>query len=256
MARKRRKNNQRELKKYLKLYVDGDTEILYFSKLAQNYRIKLSIEPDILHNLPSNEYRLNLILRRLKREQTNKNEIHVVSELDHYFNSNNEEYINKIKNFLENLKKLKIANVYLIYPCLELWFLFHFNKVNRPFSNCNEVINYIKNNLCRLLEEFILNLKNVNWLNQNYKNLFNANLVEANNIENLQNKLKNFKSKYCKTGNFIYEKNNNSFLKDLIELKLENFAINNAKSLDKFSFENKNNSLEIYKLVEFITKNN
>ena len=116
------------------------------------------------------------------------------------------------------------------------------------------MINYIKNNLCSILNNFIKNLENDNWVKINYHHIFYGD-IDNKKIDILRLNLADFKNKFCQNNKFNYEKNNDEFLSMLIDLGLEKFAINNGKRLKDFSFKEKNTSLEIYKLIEYILNN-
>jgi len=238
----------RRLESYIKIYVEGETEELYFSKLRHKRRINIKIAPEFTSNLSKNNFKL--ILKQIKKDikDLSSENVHVIIEMDHYLNSNNSDYINDIKNFIRNIKDLGVG-VYLIYPCIEYWFLNHFDYVNKQFQNCDEVIEYMENNLCSILEKFIANLGNQNWIKNNYHHIFDGDRDDGK-IDDLKSKLIELKDKFCKDGKFDYKKNDDEFLDMLLDLHLEKFAIYNAKKLGNFSFDDKNPALEIYKLFE------
>jgi hypothetical protein len=251
MAKKRGKKQsreKRELKIFIKLFVEGETEKKYLLKIRHKRRISIKIAPEFTNNLTKND--IELIFNQIKndiKDPSIKN-IHVIIEMDHYLNSNNSDYINYIKNFIKNVKNLGLG-VYLIYPCIEYWFLNHFDYVNKQFQNCDEVIEYMENNLCSILEKFIANLGNQNWIKNNYHHIFDGDRDDGK-IDDLKSKLIELKDKFCKSGKFDYKKNDDEFLDMLLDLHLEKFAIYNAKKLGNFSFDDKNPALEIYKLFE------
>lgn len=123
------------------LVVDGKTEIWYLQMLKRNERnIRVSIKPEI-PNKKSLEEQFNLVCDLSKKEFA---KVFWLIDLDTVIKEANETPKGKkspLKSFNEYRKDL-IANypnivVIVNNPCLEFWFLLHFEKTSKHFDICS-----------------------------------------------------------------------------------------------------------------------
>lgn len=124
----------------LAIVVDGDTEIWYFEMLKRNERnLRVTIKPEI-PNKKSIEEQVNLVKKLAKSEYT---KVFWIVDLDTVIKESKENKAGtespmqafvKYRTFL----KKEYENVITIVnnPCLEFWFLLHFEKTSKLFENC------------------------------------------------------------------------------------------------------------------------
>lgn len=133
------------------ILVDGETETWYFNMLKRNER---SIPVDLKPELPQ---------KKCIKEQYEKvlalskdyDKVYWVVDLDVVLKNSREVAAGKISDLqllkgykakLESDKKKKIE-VVINNPCLEYWFLLHFEYTNRVFNNCGEAERLLKRHM-------------------------------------------------------------------------------------------------------------
>lgn len=124
----------------LAIVVDGDTEIWYLEMLKRNERnLRVTIKPEI-PNRKSIEEQFNLVTDLSKNEYT---KVFWIVDLDTVIKESKESKVgteSPIQAFVKYhaLLKKEYTNVITIVnnPCLEFWFLLHFEKTSKPFENC------------------------------------------------------------------------------------------------------------------------
>ncbi|MEZ4772705.1 MAG: RloB family protein [Bacteroidia bacterium] len=133
--------------------VDGETEVWYLQMLKRNERdIRVSIKPEI-PSKKSVEEQYNLVCDLSGKEFT---KVFWIIDLDTFIKEANETPKGKkspLKTFEEYRKNLagNFKNVVVIVnnPCLEFWFLLHFEKTSKYFDNCSgaetQLEKYLKN---------------------------------------------------------------------------------------------------------------
>lgn len=133
--------------------VDGETEIWYLQMLKRNERqIRINIKPEI-PSKKSIEEQFNLVIDLSNREYL---KVFWIVDLDSIIKESREtpkEKKTSIQAFIEFRKIIKhtYKNVIVIVnnPCLEFWFLLHFQKTAKLFDTCikaeNELKKYLKN---------------------------------------------------------------------------------------------------------------
>ncbi len=121
--------------------VDGETEVWYLQMLKRNERnIRVSIKPEI-PSRKSIEELYNLV-RDLSIKEFTK--VFWIIDLDTVIKESNEAHRGKTSP-LNSFIKYRIdlidnyLNVVVIVnnPCLEFWFLLHFESTSRYFNNCS-----------------------------------------------------------------------------------------------------------------------
>jgi hypothetical protein len=202
--RKNRKSIRRKPKKIIKILCEGDkTEPIYFN--------------GIFNNNPSNKK--NYILSAYKpkdnspkgivkaaKEEKIKAIRDKISEKDFFiwavFDRNGHEGISEAFDMADaNEIKIIFSSI-----CFEFWILLHYTRTSRPFTNCNELISYIKKHYDaefekrndhyeHLKQKIHYAICNGEWLNQQLQNDLNAGskVYELNPYTNA-NELVNFLS--------------------------------------------------------------
>ena len=131
--------------------VDGETEVWYLQMLKRNEReIRVSIKPEI-PNKKSVEEQYNLVCELSNKEFT---KVFWVIDLDTVIKEENEAPKGKkspLKSFEEYRTDLitNYPNVIVIVnnPCLEFWFLLHFEKTSKYFNTCSSAEAELKKHL-------------------------------------------------------------------------------------------------------------
>lgn len=131
--------------------VDGETEVWYLQMLKRNEReIRVSIKPEI-PNKKSVEEQYNLVCDLSGKEFT---KVFWVIDLDTVIKEDNEARKGKkspLKAFEEYRTDLiaNYPNVVVIVnnPCLEFWFLLHFEKTSKYFNTCSSAETELKKHL-------------------------------------------------------------------------------------------------------------
>lgn len=122
------------------IVVDGETEVWYLQMLKRNERdIRVSIKPEI-PNKKSVEEQYSLVCDLLDKEFT---KVYWIIDIDTLVKEDSEATNTKkspLKTFIEykTLLTENHPNVIVIVnnPCLEFWFLLHFEKTTRHFNSC------------------------------------------------------------------------------------------------------------------------
>lgn len=131
--------------------VDGKTEIWYLQMLKRNERdIRVSIKPEI-PNKKSVEEQYKLVCDLSDKEFT---KVFWVIDLDTVIKEENEAPKGKkspllvFDEYRTELSK-NYPNVVVIVnnPCLEFWFLLHFEKTSKYFKLCSNAENQLKRHL-------------------------------------------------------------------------------------------------------------
>ena len=139
MAKKRTKF-ARPIKDSYAIVVDGYTEAWYFQMMKRNEPdLQVNIEPKIPQKKKlSDQYEK---ICELAEDYT---KVFWVIDLDVVIAEK------KIKKLISYLKKLKNhKNIITIFnnPCLEFWFLLHFQQITKYFPKCSNVEKKLKNHL-------------------------------------------------------------------------------------------------------------
>lgn len=135
-----RTKEKRQTRQAFAVVVDGKTEKWYLEMLKYN-------EPDILFNItdriPKNkdideQYKL---VRNLSKKEEEYDKVFWIVDLDVLLKeerekNNSTSSLQKFLNYYKNLSKQKKIVVIVNNPCLEYWFLLHFQKTNKVFTAC------------------------------------------------------------------------------------------------------------------------
>ncbi len=139
----RRKHKYLSLKKETyAIIVDGETEIWYFQMLKRNETsLQVNIEPKIPQKKAfSDQYEK---VCELSEDYT---KVFWIIDLDVVIA---ESKIAELKEFLKEFEKEKLKNIITIFnnPCLEFWFVLHFEQTARYFPKCKEAEKQLKKHL-------------------------------------------------------------------------------------------------------------
>ena len=144
MARKKRNISSKPT--YV-IVVDGETEVWYFQMLKRNEpNLKINIKPEIASKkrkkLSDQYYRV----LELKETYT---KVFWIIDLDVVIKESKEggNNIQELKNYLNDLKEFKDVIIILNNPCLEFWFLLHFEKTTKYFIQCSRTEKQLKKHL-------------------------------------------------------------------------------------------------------------
>lgn len=133
------------------VFCEGKTEATYIDFLRRNFRVPVEIITRISDSNISDAY-----IERCKRERftTSADKTFLMFDLD-------------VAGMLQHLKKIRGATLILSNPCVEYWFLLHYNDVTKELSSseCITLLkkheeDYIKGALTISLKNVLLN--NVN----------------------------------------------------------------------------------------------
>jgi len=139
------------------LVVDGETEVWYLQMLKRNERnLRVSIKPEI-PNKKSVEEQYNLVCDLSGKEFK---KVFWVIDLDTVIKEDNEAPKGKkspLKTFEEYRTDLitNYPNVVVIVnnPCIEFWFLLHFEKTSKYFDTCSSAETQLKKTLEELRKD-------------------------------------------------------------------------------------------------------
>ncbi|MDD4590195.1 MAG: RloB family protein [Parabacteroides sp.] len=128
--------------------VDGETEIWYLQMLKQNERgIRLNVKPKIPQK-KALEDQFDLVCVLAKGEYDS---VYWIVDLDAIIKESNEA-ISGTKTRLScfNEMRVKLCNEYqnvrviVNNPCLEFWFLLHFERTSKYYRSCSYVVRSLK----------------------------------------------------------------------------------------------------------------
>ena len=149
MARRKRKISEPRRPSFA-IVVDGETEVWYFQMLKRNeLSLQVNIEPKIPHKKKLSEQYEKVC--ELAEDYT---KVIWVIDLDSPIKESretkkgNKTPIQKLKEYLQIIEE-KYDNVITILnnPCLEYWFLLHFEQTTRYFRNCSDAEKQLKKHL-------------------------------------------------------------------------------------------------------------
>ncbi|MCD6366873.1 MAG: RloB domain-containing protein [Bacteroidales bacterium] len=133
------------------IIVDGETEVWYFQMLKRNEpSLQVNIEPKIPQKKKlSEQYRKVLELAEDFTKVFWIIDLDVVIAESKAAKKGGINQIQELKNYLNELENEKYKNVITIFnnPCLEFWFLLHFEQTTKYFSKCSNAEKQLKKQL-------------------------------------------------------------------------------------------------------------
>ncbi len=119
------------------IIVDGETEIWYFQMLKRNEpSLLVNIEPKIPQKKKLSEQYQKVL--EFAEDYTN---VFWIIDLDVIIAENK---IKELKKYLNNIEKYQNIVTILNNPCLEFWFILHFQTTTRYFSKCKDAEKQLK----------------------------------------------------------------------------------------------------------------
>ncbi len=147
-------------------FCEGETEKVYLTCLKKDrYKnVHIELKPQI-SNADFEKTFKDIRHHLAERAKTNYKYIFYVLDMDVIYSNNR---INKYKNQKKSVESLEQAKERLAIiesrPCIEFWFLLHFQNTDKCFVNCDEIIV----ELCKHIPEYC---KNQNYIASLYKEL-------------------------------------------------------------------------------------
>ncbi len=138
MARRDKSLRRIPQKGYL-IIGDGETESWYFSKLKEHEKltVRLTLSPP----LPIKRS-LSDISTEISEQLKHYDKVFWIVDLDVIIADQQiDRFIQVYNNLRQSSDQLYI---YINNPCLEFWFLLHFEQTSRPFNRCDEVQRSLK----------------------------------------------------------------------------------------------------------------
>lgn len=148
---RRRRHIGRKAETTYAFVVDGKSEVWYLNMLKRNEpNLRFKIKPEIPDKKNISQ-QFELVKELVEKEYP---KIYWIVDFDQLLKEARETPIgreNPIQKFIEYQKIIneKYKNVVVITnnPCLEFWFLLHFQRTSRVFSTCAKVENQLKSHL-------------------------------------------------------------------------------------------------------------
>lgn len=119
MARKAKLPRGKKMNPTFFVFCEGKTEAAYVDLLRRSFRVPVEIIVRVSDSNISQPY-----IDRCKRDRftTRDDKTFLMFDLD-------------VPGMLEHLRKIKDATLLLSNPCIEYWFLLHYNDVSREISS-------------------------------------------------------------------------------------------------------------------------
>lgn len=130
MPRSKRKRGNRKINPTFFVFCEGKTEESYVAYLRKTFRIPIQIRTK------TSGRRINqkLVKSCLKHEtQTPKDKIFLLYDLD-------------VEGVLDRIQAIENAELLISNPCIELWFLLHFQNQTAPLNSGN-CLKHLKNHI-------------------------------------------------------------------------------------------------------------
>jgi hypothetical protein len=156
---------------------DGQTEKIYFDKLKEVEGLRnVSLKPDLPKNVGSYK---GVFDKAESLYAEGYDEVYCLIDMDKVLSDNT------LAKYLTDKKRLEKKGIIVFEsnPCIEFWFLLHYVRTTKPFSNCESVEkelqkympNYAKNqqylvqsNIYKTLKPKLLNaFENAKWIEEN-----------------------------------------------------------------------------------------
>lgn len=141
------RNNQHKkiAKKTFSIIVDGETEVWYFQLLKQNEHLNIDIKPELPKKKSLSE-QFNTVVENAKHYD----KVFWILDFDALIKEDKDAKKGqqlKTQEFNKYLKKLNgVENVEIFVnnPCLEFWYLLHFEESGKFYSRCEDAEKAVK----------------------------------------------------------------------------------------------------------------
>lgn len=128
---------------------DGETEMWYLQMLKRNApAIRIDIRPQISNKKKMEDQRQ--LVRDLAEDYT---KVFWIVDLDAILGNSRqikkgkETPLDKFCKYAKEFETSKTVEIIVNNPCLEFWFLLHFEKTSKCFSQCEKAVTQLKNHL-------------------------------------------------------------------------------------------------------------
>ena len=144
-----RRGEKRQTQQAFAVVVDGETEYWYLQMLKHNEpNIPFKITPQILQK--KNIKQQYELVTDLSEEEYDK--VFWIVDLDVLLKEEREKRnstspLQQFLNYYKSLSKQKKIVVIVNNPCLEYWFLLHFQKTNKVFTACTDAEKQVSQHL-------------------------------------------------------------------------------------------------------------
>ena len=144
-----RRGEKRQTQQAFAVVVDGETEYWYLQMLKHNEpNIPFKIKPQILQK--KNIKQQYELVTDLSEEEYDK--VFWIVDLDVLLKEEREKRnstspLQQFLNYYKSLSKQKKIVVIVNNPCLEYWFLLHFQKTNKVFTACTDAEKQVSQHL-------------------------------------------------------------------------------------------------------------
>lgn len=217
----KRLSRKKEILPRILILTEGYTEEIYFNKIANIFSLQtVEIKRSCHTNVNGIVKEAKTIAKNAQQEGNEYNFIFCIFDLD---TINNKDYINILNN-----TKNKLTKILPIYsnPCIEVWFILHYEYCDQPFSKRNkktignEVKSYFKNHynnsydetnkviINEIAEKYEEAVKNARQLIENQMNCESINpittiyrIIEV--LQNIDKKLNKYDFESFKVESFI-----------------------------------------------------
>jgi len=125
---------------------EGETEMWYFEMLRQNESaVRVAIRPQIPHKKKIEDQR-----ELVQNHSEIYDKVFWIVDLDAILGDSKqvkkgkETPLDKFKKYAKEFESNKKVEIIVNNPCLEFWFLLHFEKTSKCFTRCDDVVMQLK----------------------------------------------------------------------------------------------------------------
>jgi hypothetical protein len=137
-----RKNQHRKSIPVYAIVGDGYSEKIYFEQLKAIEELKnIQVKPDLPRKSGKGASFIRVMRKAQELYTAGYDKVYCLIDFDVVLHENK---VDLYKNEKSKLEKKGII-VLECNPCFEIWYLLHFIKTAKPFSNCENVVSDIKN---------------------------------------------------------------------------------------------------------------
>ncbi len=141
---RRKYRQKRQGKPAYAIIIEGETEYWYFQKLKEHERkLIVNIKPTIPKGKKLSEL-FEKVIEEAKRDELTK--VFWIIDLDKVIRDRKVEELRKYLSMLESKEYSNVITI-LNNPCLEFWFLLHFQKTTKYYQRCHKAIDELKKHL-------------------------------------------------------------------------------------------------------------
>lgn len=199
--------NRFKKRKEVVIVVDGQCEFWYFAMMVRNETLKnFSLKP----KLPQRK-RLSEQFKEVKESAKHYDKVVWIVDFDKLIEEERstpkgkKSPIQEFKEYKEKLNTLENVNLIINNPCLEHWFLLHFEKNGTYFDNCDNAQKQLKKHLKDYDKSQKYFTSNGNDIYKRLKNLQSNAIINASALGDFD--IENPKSSICEMYKLFEGKN-------------------------------------------------